>query len=168
MTRPPPTSPLFPPPPPSRPPLFIFPAPRPPHRRRGVLVDVPDPPLLVRRDIPDRRLPNLGPGVEDREPLEHPVRRMVLAAHPGVPYLAPRIYLLHQLRHLHVVELRVPAVGLGLHVVPPHVLLPLAEQPRRLVRHRTGLAGNTPVDVEHKRKLPLGMPLLIGIQHLAA
>src|SRR5438132_8536549 len=36
--------------------------------------------------------------------------RSVLAAHPGVPHLPARIHLLHQLRHLHVVELRVPAV----------------------------------------------------------
>src|SRR5205085_2613735 len=43
-----------------------------------------------------------------------------------------------------------------------------AAHARRRVRHRTGLARDTPIDVKRKRKLPLRMPLLVGIEHLAA
>src|SRR5207237_8770236 len=113
--------------------------------------------------------PRLAPrraSIEDRHPFKPPVRRMVLAAHPQVPHLPARVHLLDHLRDLHVVELRIPAIGLGLHVVPPHVLLSLREQPRGLVRHRTGLAGQTPVDVKDEGELPLGVPLLVGIEHL--
>ena len=137
-----------------------------PHRGRRILIDVHEPPLLVRRDVADRRLADLGPGVENGHPFEHPVGGMVLPSHPDVPHLSARVHLLDELGDLHVVELGVPAVGLGLHVVPPHVFLPLGEEPGRLVRHRTGLTGQTPVDVEDKGKLPLRMPLLVGIQHL--
>src|SRR5215472_7036580 len=137
-----------------------------PHRGRRVFINIDEPPLLVRRDIPNRRLADLDPRVENGHPLKHPIGRMVLAAHPHVPHLPPRVHLLDELGDLHVVELRIPPVGLGLHVVPPHVFLALRKQPGRLVRHRTGLTRQTPIDVEHKGKLPLRMPLLIGIQHL--
>ncbi len=137
-----------------------------PHRRRGVFVNVHEAPLLVRRNVADRRLPDLGAGIKDRHPFEHAVRRMVLAAHPHVPHLAARIDLLDQLRDLHVVELWIAPVRLRFHVVPPHVFLPFGEQPRRLICHRTGLTGQAPVDVEDKGKLPFRMPLLIRIQHL--
>ena len=110
-----------------------------PHRRRRVFIDIHKPPFLVRRNVADRRLPDLGPRIKNRHPFKHPIRRMMLAAHPHVPHLPPRIHLLHQLRNLHIVELRIAPVRLRLHIVPPHVLLPLAEQPRRLVRHRTRL-----------------------------
>src|SRR6476620_1699259 len=96
-----------------------------PHRRSRVLVDIHEPPLLVRRNVPDRGLPDLGAGIENGHPFEHPVRRMVLAAHPHVPHLSARVHLLDQLRDLHVVELWIAAVRLGLHVIPPHVLLAL-------------------------------------------
>src|SRR3989454_10278308 len=91
---------------------------------------------------------------------------MFLAPPRVFPSLPPRIPLPPNPPPLRVVDLRVPAVGLGLHIVPPHVLLPLREQPRGLVRHRTGLARQTPVDVEHEGELPLRVPLLVGIEHL--
>ncbi len=136
------------------------------HRRGRVLINVDEPPFLVRRDVADRRLANLGPGIKDRHPFEHPVRCMVLAADPHIPHLPAGIDLLNQLRDLHIVELRIPAVGLGLHVVPPHILLALREQPGGLIRHRAGLARQTPIDVKHEGELPLGMSLFVGIEHL--
>src|SRR5207302_5035043 len=69
------------------------------HTRRRVLVDVHEAPFLVRRDVADRRLPDLGPRIEDRKAFEHAVWRMVLAPHAGVPHLSARVHLLHQLRH---------------------------------------------------------------------
>src|SRR6476660_7929779 len=81
-----------------------------PHRGRRILVDVHKPPLLVRRNVPDRRLTDLGAGVEYGHAFEHPVRRMVFAADPHVPDLSARVHLLDQLRNLDVVELRIPAV----------------------------------------------------------
>jgi hypothetical protein len=136
------------------------------HRGGRILVDVDKAPFLVGGNIADRRLAHFGAGVEDRHPLEDAIGGMVLAAHPHVPHLPARIDLFDQLRDLHVVELRIAAVGLGLHVVPPHVLLALGEEPGGLVGHRTGLAGQTPVDVEDEGELPLRMPLLVGIEHL--
>ena len=58
------------------------------HRGRRILIDIHEPPLLVRRDVADRRLADLGPRVENGHPFEHPVGRMVLASHPHVPHLA--------------------------------------------------------------------------------
>jgi len=139
-----------------------------PHRRRRIFIDVHEPPFLVGRDVPNGRLANFGPGVKDGHPFKHPIGRMVFAAHPHVPHLAPGVDLFDELRDFHVVELGIAPIGLGFHVVPPHVFLPFGEQPRGLIRHRTGLTRQTPVNVEHKCKLPFGMPFLIGIQHLAA
>ncbi len=65
---------------------------------------------------------------------------MVLAAHADVPDLSAWIDLLDELGNLDVVELRIAPVGLGLHVVPPHILLALREEPGRLIGHTTGLA----------------------------
>ncbi len=137
-----------------------------PHRRGRVLVNIHKPPLLVRRNVADRGLPHFGARIENRHPFEHAIRRMVFAAHANVPHLSAWIDLLDQLRDLHIVELRIPPIRLGLHIVPPHVLLAFGEQPCRLVRHRTRLTRQAPVDVEHKGELPLRMPLLIRIQHL--
>jgi hypothetical protein len=64
------------------------------HRGRGVLVDIDEPPFLVRRDIADRRLAHFGAGVENGHPFEHPIGRMVLAADPHVPHLPARVHLL--------------------------------------------------------------------------
>ena len=137
-----------------------------PHRRRRIFIDIHKPPFLVRGNVADRRLADLRPGIKNGHPLEHAIGRMVFPAHADVPHLSARIDLLDELRDFHIVELRIPAVGLGFHVVPPHVLLAFGEQPGRLVRHGTGLTGQTPIDVKHKGELPLRMPLLIGIQHL--
>jgi hypothetical protein len=48
------------------------------------------------------------------------------------------------------------------------MLLAFGERPGRFARHRTTLAGNAAIDVEHKGKLSPWICSLIGILHLTA
>jgi hypothetical protein len=139
-----------------------------PHRGRRIFIDIHKTPFLVRGNVANGGLADLRPGIKNGHALEHAIRRMVFPAHADVPHLPPGIDLFDELGDFDIVELRIPAVRLGLHVVPPHILLAFGEQPGGLVRHGTGLTSQTPVDVKHKGELPLRMPLLIGIQHLAS
>src|SRR5260370_871241 len=86
---------------------------------------LPSPPRL-RLEIAPQRPRTLPPaGVKDLHPPHPPLRLWLLRAPPGLPHRPARIPLPPHRRPLPVVDRRVPAVGLGLHVVPPHVLLPL-------------------------------------------
>ncbi len=63
-----------------------------------------------------------GSRLEDRLPVVDPIR-LAVALLGAVPHLATGVGLLQELQELHVPVLGIAAVGLGLHVVPPHELL---------------------------------------------
>ncbi len=137
---------------------------------RVVLVDVGGVPLLVAGQIAEHPrafgLEAGSSGLEDGLAVVLAVGADALLSVPPLPGAPVGVGLLQQLEDLHVPELRVAAVGLGLDVGPPHVLLALAEGPGRLAGHGAALAGDAAVDVEHEGELPLGEARLVGVAHL--
>ena len=72
------------------------------------------------------------------------------------------------LQYLDIPVLRIAAIGLALDIVPPHVLLPARECPRRFAGAGAGLAADAAVDVEDGGKLPIRVRLGVGVGHRAA
>ncbi len=128
---------------------------------RVVLVDVRRVPLLVGRQVAEH------PSAVRDEGRSRPPRRSsalrtrrrglrIVRRRCRVQRCPSGVGLLEHLENLRVPALRVAAVGLGLDVGPPHVLLALAERPGGLARHRAALAGDAAVDVEDEGELPVG------------
>ena len=72
---------------------------------------------------------------EDREPVVGTIGRLRTSGPgcaPGGFYLRPLMGIVEQGKYLDIPEPRIPPVGLGFHIVPPHVLLALGKCPRAL------------------------------------
>ncbi len=101
-------------------------------------------------------------------PIELAVRFFLVSRGFTGPLLVTGIGLLQKIENLGIPELRITAVGLGLDIGPPHLLLAFAEGPSRFARHGATLARDAAVDVEDKGKLAFGKGLGVRVIHLSA
>ena len=82
----------------------------------------------------------------------------------GVGIAAPGLRPKH-IQEFDIPVMRIAAVWLRLHVVPPHSLLALTKRPGVAAGHRTRLAPDAPVDVKYDGKLLVWPGSLVGILH---
>src|SRR3989338_2695624 len=63
--------------------------------------------------------------------------------------------------------LGITAVRLGLHIIPPHKLLPFGKCPSGFTGHGARLASNAAIEIKNKGKLPLGMCFRVRVIHVS-